>query len=298
MGVTGRQSHGNRVGAGLGTRPASSWVEPERCPSVVARRASTGGHEPRVARHPERSTTSSSADSSERPPSVCTCSPSTCRAGHRTCCRSPRAEWPSPGLLAWPVSARDSESALVDSIRSMAAVGFALAVPLAVLASRVIDVVYGPRWHPAAAALTFLALLGGLRIMLDLAYDLLAGGLGRSSSLLLVQLAWFAGLLVALPVGASVGGIEGVGIAHLLVACCVVAPLYGVAIHRTGISIRASVAGLGPIVLATVACVAFHPPRVGGRPWSLVRVGHPGQCFRRCVRRCPRRVSRPHGRSS
>ncbi len=177
------------------------------------------------------------------------------------------SSWPSNLLsvaarrVAIPAFARlaaqpaELQRAFVDSLRAVTALGWGLAVPLAMLASRLVDVVYGPRWHAAAAALTFLALLGGLRIVFDLVYDLLAA-VGRSGSLLVVQIVWFGGLVVALPVGASLAGIEGVGAAHLIVACGVAGPSYGWALHCAGISIRASIVGLAPVALTAFGCAA------------------------------------------
>jgi O-antigen/teichoic acid export membrane protein len=115
--------------------------------------------------------------------------------------------------------------------------------------------VYGERWQPAAPALAALAVLGGFRILFDLAYDLLAG-VGRTRSLLAVQLAWFAGLLVALPIGAAAGGIGGVGVAHLVVAVGLVGPLYLAAIARAGIGARVVLSALAPAAYGAAGCAA------------------------------------------
>ena len=149
--------------------------------------------------------------------------------------------------------------------------GFMLATPLAILAWSAVGLVYGQRWQAAAPALAALAVLGGLRILFDLVYDLLAG-VGRTTSLLVVQLAWFAGLLVALLIGATVGGIGGVGVAHLVVAVGLVGPLYLTAIARSGIAVRAVLSALAPAAYAAAAV----------RPSSSLDVSSGGAGGSRC----------------
>jgi len=182
------------------------------------------------------------------------------------------------------------EQAFTRSVRMLAVFGFLLATPLAALAWPAVGLVYGERWQPAAPALAALAVLGGFRILFDLAYDLLAG-VGRTRSLLAVQLAWFAGLLVALPIGATVGGIGGVGVAHLVVAVGLVGPLYLAAIARAGIAVRAVLAALAPAAYGAAGCavVIFAGRQLGWTGWFemlclgaagagayvLVVVGHP-----------------------
>jgi O-antigen/teichoic acid export membrane protein len=160
-----------------------------------------------------------------------------------------------PGFARLAGERAELERAFTGSLRALSMAGFLLAAPLAALASAVLGVVYGPRWMPAGSALAALAILGGLRIVFDLAYDLLAG-VGHSRVLLWVQVAWFVGLLIALPIGASIGGIGGVAIAHVIVAFVVVGPLYLVALGHAGLAVRRVLAALAPVAVATVMCIA------------------------------------------
>ena len=165
----------------------------------------------------------------------------------------------------------DDADALVAAFRrslaTLSAMAFLAAVLLATLAEPLIEVAYGTIWEPAAAALEMLAVLGGLRVAYDLTYDLLAA-VGLSRRLLVVQLAWLAGLVIALPLGARLGGIRGVGIAHCIVALTVVGPLYLAALVRLGISLRVvGAALLAPAIAVTVsATIILIGRRAGWAP--------------------------------
>lgn len=117
-----------------------------------------------------------------------------------------------------------------------------LCVLLAALAGPIVELVYGERWLPAAAALPWLMGLGLVRIGCELAYDCLVA-IGRRRSLIGVQGLWLVVLVPVLMAGADAGGIEGVAQGHLLVAGAVVVPVFLVALHRGGI-------GLGTVARA------------------------------------------------
>ncbi|MFD8410237.1 oligosaccharide flippase family protein [Streptomyces sp. NPDC059650] len=131
-----------------------------------------------------------------------------------------------------------------------------LCVLLAALAAPVVELVYGERWLPAAAALPWLMALGLVRIACELAYDCLVA-VGRRRSLIGVQALWLVVLLPALVIGARSDGIVGVAQGHVLVAGAVVVPVFLVTLHRAGIRL-ASVARacawpfLGGAVMAAV----------------------------------------------
>ncbi|HEX4790881.1 MAG TPA: oligosaccharide flippase family protein [Actinospica sp.] len=108
-------------------------------------------------------------------------------------------------------------------------------VLLLTLARPLILFVYGPRWTLAAGALSFLAMLGLLRVAFELAYDCLVA-MGRGRSLILVQGWWLAALVPTLIYAARARGIAGVGAGHILVAGPLVAPLFLWALARAGIS--------------------------------------------------------------
>ncbi|WP_052436190.1 oligosaccharide flippase family protein [Georgenia sp. SUBG003] len=119
---------------------------------------------------------------------------------------------------------------------------WALAVPcaglLAVLAAPLVVVVYGPVWQPAAALLVPLAAFGGIRVGFDLlATYLLARG--ASVSVLVIQVGWFAALVVAMYLGATRWGAAGAATAHVVVAVVLVLPAYLWTLRRVGADLGA-----------------------------------------------------------
>jgi O-antigen/teichoic acid export membrane protein len=101
-------------------------------------------------------------------------------------------------------------------------------------ATPIVTFVYGARWAPAAPALTWLALLGALRILFELVYDYFVV-LARSRVVFTIQLAWLVALIPALVVGVRADGISGAAIAGVAVAAFVVLPWYLIELHRVGI---------------------------------------------------------------
>ena len=105
---------------------------------------------------------------------------------------------------------------------------------LAVLGAPLIRFVYGARWVPAAEALRFLAILGIVRVAVELGYDLLVAA-GRSRAVFGLQLLWTCALIPVLALGAVLDGIRGAGLGHAAVALLLVAPAFVLALHRVGI---------------------------------------------------------------
>jgi PST family polysaccharide transporter len=128
----------------------------------------------------------------------------------------------------------DVPATFLRGLELLALVAVPACVALATLSRPLVDLVYGDRWRPAAAALEMLAVLGAVRVVLDLCYDLLAA-VGRARALLVLQAVWLAGLVPALVIGARAGGIRGVGAAHAVVAAGLVAPCYIAALRRAGV---------------------------------------------------------------
>jgi O-antigen/teichoic acid export membrane protein len=116
--------------------------------------------------------------------------------------------------------------------------------------------VYGPRWVPAAQALSWLALLAALRILFELSYDYFVV-LARSRVVFTVQLAWLLALIPALIVGVHTDGIRGAAIAGFVVAACVVLPWYLSELHKVGIRRRAIGAQLWMPVLGATGVGLF-----------------------------------------
>jgi PST family polysaccharide transporter len=124
---------------------------------------------------------------------------------------------------------------------------------LSILADTAITTLYGETWEPAVGVLQWLAVLGTVRVATNLCYDVLLA-LGRSRTLLGLQLLWLVSVIPALAVGAHMGGIRAAATAHVIVAVAVVAPAYVVALHRAGIAPRWVVGALvRPLAAAAVA---------------------------------------------
>jgi PST family polysaccharide transporter len=156
--------------------------------------------------------------------------------------------------------------AFAGSLGLLMAAAVPICVLLSVLALPTIRVVYGTKWSGAASALAFLAVLGLARVVLQLCFDLLiAVGHGRRTMAL--QALWLAVLVPALAVGAHLGGIAGVGVAHMLVAVGVMVPAFLAALGRLGFrplelarSIWAPVVGAAGLVIAPLLAVRLlHP---------------------------------------
>jgi O-antigen/teichoic acid export membrane protein len=124
--------------------------------------------------------------------------------------------------------------AYLQGLQLLFAASVLVSVLFAVLAEPLVTVVYGRVWEAAGLPLAFLAMLGTLRVMHELSYDYLVA-LGHSSFVLLVQAGWLVALCIALPLGAALGGLAGVGTAHLLVASLVILPAYTWVLARHGV---------------------------------------------------------------
>jgi PST family polysaccharide transporter len=138
---------------------------------------------------------------------------------------------------------------------------------LSIFAEPVIGFLYGDTWLPSAEVLPWLMVLATVRVLGELTYDFLVA-LGRSRANLVIQLLWLGSLVPALVVGARVGGIVGVGVAHAVVALLVVVPAYGVAVRRSGVPILdilrhlpRPVVGLALSGVTAVAVLALVPGR-------------------------------------
>jgi O-antigen/teichoic acid export membrane protein len=145
----------------------------------------------------------------------------------------------------------------------------AAAIPVSALLSGfalpLVRFVYGAKWEPAASALRWLAILGALRVALELSYDFLIAA-GRSRMTLWLQAGWLAALLPTVVAGAKLGGIQGVAIAHVAVAGLLITPAFLYALARLGVSVtdlarncwRPLAAGLIVFATATLAQQLLH----------------------------------------
>jgi lipopolysaccharide exporter len=159
-----------------------------------------------------------------------------------------------PALLAEALGRGTRTVALIAC--PIAALTLGLATPLVVS-------LYGGKWGDAAPVLSVLTLYGVVSVMCLLFANVIIA-MGRTGILLGVQLAAIVCLLPALAVGIDLGGLVGVGVAHIVVICGVTLPVYLVAIRRStgvrlGVLIRA--AAVAAVVAFAVAAL-FHDPLV------------------------------------
>jgi PST family polysaccharide transporter len=169
---------------------------------------------------------------------------------------------------------QDDRGALRHAFLRWLVILLVVAVPVSVVlslcAGPLINVLYGKQWSPAATALAFLAALGLARVAFHFITDLLmATGRGRHSFRL--QAVWLVVVVPSLAVGAHLGGIRGVGIAHLAVALVVMLPLFLSSLSWLGIGHRELGAALrrpaaAGLVAAALALAALRAP-VPDAPW-------------------------------
>lgn len=129
-------------------------------------------------------------------------------------------------------------------------VGFVvpIAVQFYVLATPMIEVLYGARWVPAADVLRFLAFVMVARMVTALVFDIQIG-LGNTRTVVWVNLGWLAFLAPALWFGARLDGIQGAAMGHAVVSVCIAIPLAGWMLHRCGVH-------MGPVLRQVVRPLA------------------------------------------
>jgi PST family polysaccharide transporter len=125
----------------------------------------------------------------------------------------------------------------------------------AVLAPTLIEFLYGEKWAPSAPVLRFLIVLGVVRMLTQLALDILAGA-GATRAALWLNLGWAIVLVPALVIGTQMDGIRGTAIAHALVATLVALPLALAALRRVGVHLRPIAITLVRPLLATAVGAA------------------------------------------
>ncbi|WP_158881480.1 lipopolysaccharide biosynthesis protein [Amycolatopsis anabasis] len=130
----------------------------------------------------------------------------------------------------------ERESVLARMATLLAVPTLPVCALLGLLALPVVTTLYGTKWSESAAVLQFLVILGLVRVAAELGYDFLVA-LGKPRATLWLQGGWLVALAVALPVGASLGGIQGVGLAHAAVAVLLVLPAFVLAVRGTGVRV-------------------------------------------------------------
>jgi PST family polysaccharide transporter len=160
----------------------------------------------------------------------------------------------------------------------LAAATFPVAGLLGLLALPLITSLYGAKWAPAAAALSFLAIVGAARVLNELGYDFLVA-CGHSRVTLNLQALWVAALVPALTIGTHLDGIRGAAAGHAVVSFGLMVPAFGVAVVRAGVPARVLLHALArPLVGTALLVAAVLAVRAGTHPgwWQLVLAGLAG----------------------
>ncbi|MEU6414812.1 oligosaccharide flippase family protein [Microbispora sp. NPDC046933] len=135
-----------------------------------------------------------------------------------------------------------------------------VAVLVGVLAPAIVPFLYGERWLPSAAALSFLMVSMAVRMLSGTVFDVLTS-VGATKSIAIMNLCWAVVLIPALWAGAHIGGIRGVAIAHALVGLLLTVPMGALFLRRIGVpvapigyaSVRPLIGGLAAGVVAWLA---------------------------------------------
>jgi O-antigen/teichoic acid export membrane protein len=172
----------------------------------------------------------------------------------------------------------DEPARLSRSLARGVALLMAASVPictgLACYAAPMLAAVYGPQWTSAAAALQILAMLGLVRIVLFIGYDLLVA-MDGNRVLLTLQGVWLIAMVPATIAGTHLDGIRGASLAQLLVAALIVLPAFAVVLRKRGLDLWPTVVAcrrpLVGAVLIIAGAVAVHALVAG--PWPQLLIG-------------------------
>lgn len=159
------------------------------------------------------------------------------------------SSWPSNVLsvtirrVSIPVFARlrrdpaDLVRTFLAGLRNLNLLTVLICAGLFALATPLIHLLYPASYWAAAKPLAMLAVLAVARVVIDFFYDFFAG-IGWSRALVAIQGLWVVLLIPGLTIGAQVGGLRGVAIAHVIVAWLVIVPIYAISSLRAGVTIR------------------------------------------------------------
>jgi O-antigen/teichoic acid export membrane protein len=171
------------------------------------------------------------------------------------------------------------EPAVHRSIASLVTGVLPIGFLTVVLASTLIEFLYGTAWAQSAPVLRFLIVLGVVRMVTQLALDILAGA-GATRAALWLNLGWVCALVPALVIGTRADGIRGTAVAHALVATFVAAPLALAALRRLGVPLRpiarTLVHPLLGAVVGTACCAMVAHVTAGSDFLQLVAAGSVG----------------------
>ncbi|ASO22912.1 PST family polysaccharide transporter [Actinoalloteichus hoggarensis] len=155
--------------------------------------------------------------------------------------------------------ARDAGHDLSRAVSAVLGLVCAVVLPggvaLAILAEPLIEVVYGPRWSLASAALSGLALVSVARVIAELVFSLLIAVDAMASSVLLLA-CWAAASIPATIWAAQVWGLAGVAWAQASAALLVALPIHLLALRRARVSLRTVVGGAAVPLFSALGCGA------------------------------------------
>jgi O-antigen/teichoic acid export membrane protein len=146
---------------------------------------------------------------------------------------------------------------------------------LTMLARPLVLFLYGPEWLPAAAALSWLGLVGSARVLLDLCYDALVGD-DRPLALFGLQVLWLVTLIPALTIGTEAGGIRGTALGHVVITFGVAGLSYLFMMRRGGVRLRPLARAVARPALSgavLLALLAVGRDRFGSPVVTLLLVG-------------------------
>ncbi|MGP3917551.1 oligosaccharide flippase family protein [Nonomuraea sp. 10N515B] len=130
-----------------------------------------------------------------------------------------------------------------------------VAVLVGVLAPVIVPFLYGERWLPSAAALSFLMVLMVVRMVINTCSDILTA-VGAVKSIAVLKIVWAVVLIPTLYFGAQLDGIRGIAMAHAAVGVLITLPLMAVLLHRAGIILAPATMAIVRPLLGGVSAVA------------------------------------------
>ena len=178
-----------------------------------------------------------------------------------------------PAFVRVQHDAKRLSHSAANALSLLASIAFPVSALLFALAEPLVICVYGSKWSGAVIALRALALFGALRVPIDLFNSVLTAS-GRTRALLSIQIGWLVALLPLLIVGVDRYGIEGAGLAHVVVSALVVLPAYLLILRRAGVQSR-PLAGavVRPAIASLVAGAAAYAIAGSGSSWTVLMVG-------------------------
>jgi PST family polysaccharide transporter len=143
-----------------------------------------------------------------------------------------------PAFASLQHNRRELQRVLSRSLALMVVPAGISAVLLSLLARPAVRVVYGARWAEAIGPLRVLALVGGVRVLINLGQDALVA-MGYSRDALRLKLVWLVALVPLLAIGVRNDSLRGVALAHLAGAGAIVLPItLWLLVARAGIDLR------------------------------------------------------------